>query len=161
MVRPPETRNGKEEGMEYRQLGRSGLHVSRLTLGTMTFGGRGQFRDVGETDLEGARRQISMALEAGVNLIDTADVYSDGAAEEIVGQALDGRRDEVLIATKARFPMGPGPNDAGLSRHHLIEACDASLRRLGTDHIDLYQAHEWDGQTPLQETLAALDQSGQ
>jgi aryl-alcohol dehydrogenase-like predicted oxidoreductase len=143
--------------MEYRQLGRSGLRVSRLTLGTMTFGGRGQFRAVGQTDLEGARRQIDMALDAGVNLIDTADVYSEGAAESILGQALDGRRDHVLLATKARFAMGPGPNDVGLSRHHLIEACEASLRRLGTDHIDLYQVHEWDGQTPLEETLAALE----
>ncbi len=143
--------------MEYRRLGRSGLRVSCLTLGTMTFGGRGQFRDVGQTDLEGARRQIDMALDAGVNLIDTADVYSGGAAEEIVGQALSGRRERVLLATKARFPMGDGPNEAGLSRHHLIEACEASLRRLGTDHIDLYQVHEWDGQTPLEETLAALE----
>src|SRR5919201_2371041 len=143
--------------MEYRQLGCSGLRVSCLTLGTMTFGGRGQFRDVGQTDLDGARGQIEMALEAGVNLIDTADVYSGGAAEEIVVRALEGRRDQVLLATKARFPMGSGPNDAGLSRHHLIEACEASLRRLRTDHIDLYQVHEWDGQTPLEETLAALD----
>ncbi len=143
--------------MEYRQLGSSGLRVSQLTLGTMTFGGRAQFRAVGDTDLEGARHQIDMAIEAGVNLIDTADVYSEGAAEEIVGQALAGRRDDVLLATKARFPMGPGPNDAGLSRHHLIEACEASLRRLQTGHIDLYQVHEWDGQTPLEETLAALE----
>jgi aryl-alcohol dehydrogenase-like predicted oxidoreductase len=143
--------------MEYRQLGRSGLRISRLTLGTMTFGGRGQFRDVGQTDVDGARRQIDMALDAGVNLIDTADVYSEGAAEEILGRALNGRRDQVLIATKARFPVGPGPNDAGSSRHHLIEACEASLRRLQTDHIDLYQVHEWDGQTPLEETLAALE----
>jgi aryl-alcohol dehydrogenase-like predicted oxidoreductase len=143
--------------MEYRQLGRSGLRISRLTLGTMTFGGRGQFRPVGQTDLEGARRQIDMALDAGVNLIDTADVYSEGASEEIVGQALSWCRDQVLIATKARFPVGPGPNDAGSSRYHLIEACEASLRRLQTDHIDLYQVHEWDGQTPLEETLAALD----
>jgi aryl-alcohol dehydrogenase-like predicted oxidoreductase len=143
--------------MEYRQLGRCGLRVSRLTLGTMTFGGRGQFRDVGQTDLEGARRQIDMALDAGVNLIDTADVYSEGASEEILGQALNGRRDQVLIATKARFPVGPGPNDAGSSRHHLIEACERSLRRLQTDHIDLYQVHEWDGLTPLEETLAALE----
>jgi aryl-alcohol dehydrogenase-like predicted oxidoreductase len=143
--------------MEYRQLGRAGLRVSRLTLGTMTFGGRGKFRDVGQTDLEGARHQIDMALEAGVNLIDTADVYSDGTAEEIVGRVLQGRRDDVLIATKARFQMGPGPNDAGLSRHHLTEACEASLRRLRTDHIDLYQVHQWDGQTPLEETLAALN----
>jgi len=143
--------------MEYRQLGRSGLRVSLLTLGTMTFGGRGQFRDVGSTDVEGARRQIDMAMDAGVNLIDTADVYSGGAAEEILGQAMNGRRDRVLLATKARFPMGLGPNDAGLSRQHLIEACEASLRRLRTDHIDLYQVHEWDGQTPLEETLGALD----
>jgi aryl-alcohol dehydrogenase-like predicted oxidoreductase len=143
--------------MEYRQLGRSGLRVSELTLGTMTFGGRGQFRDVGETDLDGARRQIDLALDVGVNMIDTADIYSDGAAEEIVGQALSGRRDMVLLATKARFARGSGPNDAGLSRHHLIEACEASLRRLQTDHIDLYQVHEWDGQTPLEETLGALD----
>jgi aryl-alcohol dehydrogenase-like predicted oxidoreductase len=143
--------------MDYRQLGGSGLRISPLTLGTMTFGGRGKFQAVGETDVEGARRQIDMALDAGVNLIDTANVYSDGAAEEIVGQALKGRRDQVLLATKARFPMGPGPNDAGLSRHHLIEACEASLRRLDTDHIDLYQVHQWDGQTPLEETLEALD----
>ena len=144
--------------MEYRQLGRSGLRVSKLTLGTMGFGGSGQFRAVGEVDLDGARRQIDMALDAGVNLIDTADVYSAGASEELVGEALRGRRNRVLVATKARFRMGEGPNDAGLSRHHLIEACEASLRRLQTDHIDLYQVHEWDGQTPLEETLAALDQ---
>jgi aryl-alcohol dehydrogenase-like predicted oxidoreductase len=124
----------------------------------MTFGGRGNFRAVGDTDVDGARRQIDMALDAGVNVIDTADVYSEGAAEEIVGRALSaGRRDRVLLATKARFPMGPGPNEAGLSRHHLIEACEASLRRLQTDHIDLYQLHEWDGQTPLEETLGALE----
>jgi aryl-alcohol dehydrogenase-like predicted oxidoreductase len=143
--------------MEYRQLGRSGLRVSKLTMGTMTFGGRDKFSDVGATDLDGARRQIKMAMDAGVNLIDTADVYSSGAAEEIVGQALHGMRDQVLVATKARFPMGEGPNDAGLSRHHLIRACEASLRRLRTDYIDLYQVHEWDGQTPLEETLEALD----
>jgi aryl-alcohol dehydrogenase-like predicted oxidoreductase len=143
--------------MEYRQLGRSGLRVSTLTLGTMGFGGGGKFRDVGSTDVEGARRQIDMALDAGVNLIDTADIYSAGAAEEILGHALEGRRDRLLLATKARFGMGPGVNDAGLSRHHLIEACEASLRRLKVDHIDLYQLHEWDGQTPLEETLGALD----
>src|SRR5215211_8029221 len=98
--------------MEYRQLGRSGLRVSALTLGTMTFGGGGKFANVGSTDVDGARRQVDMCLDAGVNLIDTANVYSDGASEEIVGQALDGRRDDVLLATKARFPMGTGPNDA-------------------------------------------------
>jgi aryl-alcohol dehydrogenase-like predicted oxidoreductase len=123
----------------------------------MGFGGSGKFRDVGEIDVDGARRQVDMALDAGVNLIDTADVYSAGASEEVVGEVVKGRRDKVLIATKARFEMGPGPNDAGLSRHHLIEACEASLRRLQTDHIDLYQVHEWDGQTPLEETLAALE----
>jgi aryl-alcohol dehydrogenase-like predicted oxidoreductase len=143
--------------MEYRQLGRCGLRISQLTLGTMGFGGSGQFRDVGQTDVDGARRQIDIALDAGVNLIDTADIYSLGASETIVGQALNGRRDRVLLATKARFALGPGPNDAGLSRHHLIEACEASLRRLRTDHIDLYQVHEWDGQTPLEETLGALE----
>jgi aryl-alcohol dehydrogenase-like predicted oxidoreductase len=143
--------------MDYRQLGRSGLRVSALTLGTMTFGGGGRFANVGSTDVDGARRHIDMCLDAGVNLIDTADVYSAGASEEIVGQALAGRRDRVLLATKARMAMGEGPNDAGLSRHHLIRACEASLRRLGTDHIDLYQVHEWDGQTPLEETLEALD----
>jgi aryl-alcohol dehydrogenase-like predicted oxidoreductase len=143
--------------MKYRQLGRSGLRISELTLGTMTFGGRGPFAHIGATELEGARRQIDMALDAGVNLIDTADIYSAGASEEIIGQALTGRRDRVLLATKARFPMGPGPNDAGLSREYLIAACEASLRRLQTDHIDLYQVHEWDGQTPLEETLSALE----
>jgi len=144
--------------MEYRQLGRSGLKVSTVTLGTMTMGGKGKFASVGEVGLEEARRQIDMCLEAGVNLIDTADVYSNGASEEIVGAALGGKRKGgVLIATKARFPMGDGPNDRGLSRHHLIEACEASLRRLKTDVIDLYQVHEWDGLTPLEETLEALD----
>src|SRR5919206_76834 len=145
--------------MEYRQLGHSGLRVSALTLGTMTFGGRDKFASVGSTDVEGATRQIDMCLDAGVNFIDTADVYSAGLSEEIVGEVLAdaGRRDRALVATKARMPMGDGPNDAGLSRHHLIRECEASLRRLGIDHIDLYQVHEWDGQTPLDETLAALD----
>ncbi len=144
--------------MDYRQLGSSGLRVSTLTLGTMTFGGRDNFANVGSTDVAGARRQIDMCLDAGVNLIDTADVYSRGLSEEIVGEALKHPRGDVLIATKARMPMGDGPNDAGLSRHHLIASCEASLRRLNTDYIDLYQVHEWDGQTPLEETLHALDQ---
>jgi aryl-alcohol dehydrogenase-like predicted oxidoreductase len=143
--------------MDYRQLGRSGLRVSSLTLGTMTFGASGNFAKVGTTDLDTARRQVDMCLDAGVNMIDTADVYSDGASEEIIGQVLAGRRDQVLVATKARMAMGDGPNDAGLSRHHLIRACEASLRRLGTDYIDLYQVHEWDGVTPMEETLRALD----
>ena len=143
--------------MEYRELGRSGLRVSVLSMGTMTFGGRGAFADVGTTDVAEAGRQVDMCLDAGINLIDTADVYSGGLAEEILGQVLRGRRDRVLVATKVRMPMGDGPNDAGLSRQHVISGCEASLRRLGTDHIDLYQMHEWDGRTPLEETLAALD----
>ena len=143
--------------MEYRQLGGSGLRVSALTLGTMTFGGKGWAEAVGDTDVEGARRQIGLALDAGVNLIDTADVYSEGRSEEIIGEALGGRRDDVLLATKVRMPMGSGPNDAGLSRHHIVRSVEDSLRRLRTDWIDLYQAHEWDGQTPLEETVAAFD----
>src|SRR5919199_218968 len=143
--------------MQYRQLGASGLRVSVLTMGTMTFGGTGGFASVGSTGVEEAGRQVDQCLDAGVNLIDTANVYSGGLSEEILGKVLEGRRDQVLVATKARMPMGEGPNDAGLSRHHLIRECEASLRRLGTDRIDLYQVHEWDGQTPLEETLAALD----
>jgi aryl-alcohol dehydrogenase-like predicted oxidoreductase len=143
--------------MEYRSLGRSGLRISVLTMGTMTFGGTGNFASVGSTDVAEARRQVDQCMEAGVNLIDTADVYSGGLSEEIVGEVLDGRRDKALIATKVRMTMGAGPNDAGLSRHHIIEGCEASLRRLRTDHIDLYQVHEWDGATPLEETLDALD----
>jgi aryl-alcohol dehydrogenase-like predicted oxidoreductase len=144
--------------MDYRQLGSSGLRVSALTLGTMTFGGQGDFAKVGSTGVAGARRQVDMCIDAGINLIDTADVYSQGASEEIVGEVLAGRRDELLLATKVRMRMGDGPNMEGLSRHHVIEGCEASLRRLRTDHIDLYQVHEWDGTVPLEETLAALDQ---
>jgi aryl-alcohol dehydrogenase-like predicted oxidoreductase len=143
--------------MEYRQLGASGLRVSTITLGTMGFGGTGWASPVGQIDVEGARRQIGQARDAGVNLIDTADVYSDGLSEEIIGKALGAGRDEMLLATKVRMAMGDGPNDAGLSRHHIIRGAEASLRRLATDYIDLYQVHEWDGQTPLEETLAALD----
>lgn len=143
--------------MEYRQLGHSGLRVSALTLGTMTFGGRGGFSAVGATDVQGARRQLDLCLDAGVNLIDTADVYSGGFAEEITGEIITGRRGSLLLSTKVRMAMGPGPNDAGLSRQHIIAGCEASLRRLGTDHIDIYHVHEWDGQTRLEETLSALD----
>ncbi|NHC43894.1 aldo/keto reductase [Motilibacter aurantiacus] len=142
--------------MEYRRLGSSGLLVSTLTLGTMGFGGGGKFAKVGTGSVQDAREQLDLCLEAGVNLVDTADVYSDGVCEEIVGAALQGRRDEVLLASKVRFPMGPGPNDRGLSRHHVVRGCEASLRRLGTDHLDLYQLHEWDGLTPLEETFEAL-----
>jgi aryl-alcohol dehydrogenase-like predicted oxidoreductase len=144
--------------MEYRLLGHSGLKVSAITLGTMTMGGGGNFAKVGNVGVTEAKRQIDLCLDAGVNLIDTADIYSAGASEEIVGEALGGqRKNGVLIATKARFAMGKGPNDGGLSRYHLIAACEASLRRLRTDVIDLYQVHQWDGLTPLEETLEALD----
>ncbi|MCA1221068.1 aldo/keto reductase [Streptomyces sp. 8L] len=143
--------------MEYRQLGRSGLRVSVLSMGTMTFGGRDQFGNLGNTDVAGAKRQIDMCLDAGVNLIDTANMYSAGASEEIVGKALAGRRDRVLISDKVRMKMGEGPNEQGLSRQHILEQVEASLRRLGTDHLDIYHVHEWDGQTPLEETLETLD----
>src|SRR4051794_5263351 len=143
--------------MQYRRLGRSGLYVSALTLGTMTFGGKGFLAAAGTTTVQEAARQVDLALDRGVNLIDTSNMYSAGAAEEMLGEVLEGRRDRTLIATKVRMAMGSGPNDAGLSRHHLIAQCEASLRRLRTDHIDLYQMHEWDGLTPLEETLEALD----
>jgi aryl-alcohol dehydrogenase-like predicted oxidoreductase len=143
--------------MEYRQLGRSGLRVSTITLGTMGFGGTGWATPVGQIGVDGAREQIALARDAGVNMIDTADVYSSGLSEEILGEALGTAREDWLIATKARMPTGDGPNDAGLSRHHIIRAAEASLRRMKTDYIDLYQVHEWDGQTPLEETLTALN----
>jgi aryl-alcohol dehydrogenase-like predicted oxidoreductase len=142
--------------VQYRQLGRSGLFVSSLTLGTMTFGGQGNFSKLGSTDVDGARRQVDMCLDVGINLFDTADMYSDGRSEEILGEAISGKRDDLLLATKVRMPVGDGPNDAGLSRHHIIRQCEESLKRLDTDHIDLYQVHEWDGLTPLEETLEAL-----
>jgi aryl-alcohol dehydrogenase-like predicted oxidoreductase len=141
--------------MEYRLLGRSGLKVSALSMGTVTFGGDGLW---GDTDLDEARRQIDLCLDHGINLIDTANAYNKGVSEQIIGEALsDGRRDRVLLATKVRFGAGPGPNDRGLSRWHIIRECENSLRRLKTDVIDLYQVHEWDGQTPLEETVEALD----
>jgi aryl-alcohol dehydrogenase-like predicted oxidoreductase len=141
--------------MEYRLLGRSGLKVSALTMGTMTFGNS---QKIGDTDLGHAQRQIDMCLDAGVNLIDTANVYAAGVSESTIGEALTGgRRDRTLIATKVRFSMGQGPNDRGLSRWHIIEQANASLKRLKSDRIDLYQVHEWDGSTPLEETMEALD----
>ena len=143
--------------MEYRLLGRSGLKVSAVTLGTMTFGGKGKFQYVGNSDQAEANRIVDIALDAGVNLLDTSDQYSTGLAEEMVGEAIKAKRNKVLLATKARFPMGTGPNDVGTSRHHLLNACEGSLKRLGVDHIDLYQLHGWDGLTPVEETMAALD----
>lgn len=144
--------------MEMRFLGKSGLKVSVLSFGTMTFGGGDDFFEhIGGTQLDEAQRLVDICLDAGVNLFDTADVYSRGRSEEILGKALGKRRKDVIIATKAFGRMGEGPNDVGLSRHHLIRACEDSLRRLGTDYIDLYQVHSFDALTPLEETLRALD----
>lgn len=143
--------------MQYRQLGRSGLKVSTLTLGTMNFGGKGPYHIVGSNDVNDAKRRFDMLIDAGVNMIDTADIYSSGESEKIVGEAIKGKRDRLLLATKVRMPTGEGPNDQGLSRHHIKRACEASLKRLGTDNIDLYWAHQWDGLTPLEETIRAFE----
>jgi aryl-alcohol dehydrogenase-like predicted oxidoreductase len=143
--------------MELRTLGSSGLKVSVLSFGTMSFGGSGRQSAVGSTGVEEARRLIDTCLDAGVNLFDTADVYSGGESEQVLGEALKGRRDRVVLATKVNGKMGDGPNDSGQSRAHLVRGCEDSLRRLGTDWIDLYQVHSWDGSTPLEETLSALD----
>lgn len=144
--------------MKYRQLGRSGLLVSELTLGTLTFCGKSGFEKTGNVDVRQARRFLDIALEQGVNTVDTADLYSLGGAEEVVGEALEGQRDRVILATKARSPLSEDPNNSGASRFHLIKACENSLRRLKTDHIDLYQIHNWDGITPVEETLRALEE---
>ena len=144
--------------MEFRQLGRCGLRVPALAFGTATFGGGSEFyRAWGSTDVAEAKRLIAMCLDAGVSFFDTANSYSFGRAEEILGAAIAGRRNELLLATKATFPIGSGPNDAGSSRHFLMGACEDSLRRLGTDHIDLYYMHGFDQHTPVEETLRALD----
>ena len=144
--------------MEYRQFGRSGLKVPVLSLGTGTFGGTNDFfKRWGQTDVAEASRLVDVCLEAGVNFFDTADIYSGGASEEILGQAIKGKRERLLISTKATFPSGEGPNEVGSSRHHLMRACEASLRRLGTDHIDVYFMHAFDALTPVEETLRALD----
>jgi aryl-alcohol dehydrogenase-like predicted oxidoreductase len=143
--------------METRFLGQTGLRVSVLALGTMTFGGRGRFANMGTLGLEQATEMVNHSLDAGVNLFDTADMYSDGLSEQILGEALGKRRDDVLLATKLNSRMGQGPNDLGQSRHHIMRACEASLRRLGTDWIDLYQVHGIDELTPFEESLRALD----
>jgi aryl-alcohol dehydrogenase-like predicted oxidoreductase len=144
--------------MEFRQLGRSGLKVPALSFGTGTFGGGNEFfRSWGASDVAEATRLVDICLEAGVNLFDTADVYSDGLSETILGKAIAGRRDKVLISTKATFRTGPGPNDLGSSRHHLVQACEASLRRMGTDYIDIYHLHGFDALTPPEEVLSTLD----
>jgi aryl-alcohol dehydrogenase-like predicted oxidoreductase len=145
--------------MEYRQLGQSGLKVPVLSFGTGTFGGGSEFfRAWGETGVAEAKRLVDVCLDAGVNLFDTADVYSKGLAEEILGKAIAGRRNKLLISTKATFRMTDDPNDVGSSRHHLIASCEGSLRRLDTDYIDIYHMHGFDALTPLEETLETLDQ---
>ncbi len=147
--------------MEFRTLGRSGLKIPVLSFGTGTFGGSNEFfKAWGSTDAKEATRLVDICLEAGVNLFDTADVYSDGLSETILGKAIAGRRDEVLISTKATFRMGGhnGPNDLGSSRYHLIRACEGSLRRLGTDYIDIYHLHGFDALTPVEEVLSTLNQ---
>lgn len=145
--------------MEFRRLGRSGLRVPALSFGTATFGGGNDFfKAWGSTDAGGASRLIDVCLDHGVTMFDSADIYSDGMAEEILGQAIKGKRDRLLISTKATFPSGDGPNDYGSGRQHLIEAVDKALTRLGTDHIDLFQLHGQDFDTPVEETMAVLDQ---
>lgn len=143
--------------MEYRLLGGSGLKVSALSFGTATFGGANEFfKGFGETEVEEARRLIDICFEAGVNLFDTADGYSEGRSEEILGKALEGKRDKALISTKSGFPSGPGPNDEGSSRHHLRRALEGSLRRLGTDYVDIYHLHGFDALTPIEEVQETL-----
>ncbi|MDR3688535.1 MAG: aldo/keto reductase [Fimbriimonas sp.] len=144
--------------MDYRQLGYSGFKVPVLSFGTGTFGGSGEFfKGFGSSDVEEATRLVSLCLEHGLTMFDSADTYSHGLAEEILGHALKGRRDKAIISTKTTFTMGPGPNEVGSSRFKIVKSCEDSLRRLGTDYIDLYQMHAFDAITPLEETLNALD----
>jgi len=143
--------------METRRLGNSGFKVPVLSLGTGTFGGGNAFfKAWGSTGVEEATRLVDICLEAGLTMFDSADIYSDGLAEEILGKAIAGRRGQVIISTKGTFPSGPGANDVGSSRYHLIAAVEASLRRLGTDYVDLYQLHGFDAMTPVEETLGTL-----
>jgi aryl-alcohol dehydrogenase-like predicted oxidoreductase len=144
--------------MEQRRLGRSGFMVPVLSLGTGTFGGKGEFfKAFGTTDIAEATRLVDICLEAGLNMFDSADIYSAGAAEEVLGGAIAGRREKVIISTKATFRNGPGPNDVGSSRFNLVRACELALKRLGTDYIDIFQLHGYDALTPVEETLSALD----
>lgn len=144
--------------MEFRRLGASGFKVPVLSYGTGTFGGKGDFfKEWGSTDAKAATRLVDMCLDAGVTMFDSADVYSAGEAERVLGAAIKGRRNQVLISTKATFRAGDGPNDVGSSRFHLIEAVDGALKRLGTEHIDLFQLHGFDAATPVEETVSALD----
>jgi aryl-alcohol dehydrogenase-like predicted oxidoreductase len=141
--------------MQMRYLGKSGIKVSELCLGTMTFGAK--VPQLGKVDQKAADNLVQMALDAGINFFDTADVYAKGASEEILGKSLGKRRKDIILATKVRARFGKGPNDVGMSRHHIIEGCEASLKRLETDYIDLYQIHSFDPHTPLEETMRALD----
>jgi aryl-alcohol dehydrogenase-like predicted oxidoreductase len=144
--------------MEYRYLGGSGFKVPVLSFGTASFGGSGEFfKGLGDTDEAQATRLVDICLDAGITMFDSSDVYSAGRSEEILGQAIKGRRDRVIISTKGTFRVGPGPNDVGSSRHHVIATVENSLRRLGTDYIDLYQLHGFDAMTPVEETLRTLD----
>lgn len=143
--------------MEYRTLGRTGLKVSAIAMGTFSFGGAGAFSKVASQGVTEARRLIDCCIDGGINLFDTANMYSLGRSEEILGEALGEKRNEVLISSKARMRIGDGPNDEGTSRYHLIRECERSLKRLRRDHIDIYFMHEWDGVTPVEEMLAALD----
>jgi aryl-alcohol dehydrogenase-like predicted oxidoreductase len=143
--------------MKTRFLGNSGVRVSELCFGAMTFGGRGYWTGIGQVQQKEADGLVNSAIEGGINFFDTADVYSEGWSEEILGKALGSRRKDIVLATKVRGRTGPGPNDVGLSRRHIVESCEGSLRRLNTDYIDLYQVHSFDPRTPLEETLRALD----
>jgi aryl-alcohol dehydrogenase-like predicted oxidoreductase len=143
--------------MKYRTLGRSGLKISALSMGTFSFGGKGDFAMVANQGVKEARRLVDVCIDGGINVFDTSNMYSLGRSEEILGEVLEGRRDEVLISSKARMRIGDGPNDEGVSRNYLIRECERSLKRLRTDHIDIYFIHEWDGLTPIEEMLSALD----
>jgi aryl-alcohol dehydrogenase-like predicted oxidoreductase len=144
--------------MEYRRLGHSGFMVPALSFGTGTFGGKGElFSAWGNTDVAEARRLVDICLEAGISMFDSADIYSDGVAESILGEAIKGRRDRVIISTKATFRSGKAPNEVGSSRYHLIAACESALKRLGTDYIDLFQLHGFDAMTPAEEVLSTLN----
>ncbi len=144
--------------MEYRHLGASGFKVPVLSFGTGTFGGKGEFFGAwGNTDVAEAKRLVDVCLDAGLTMFDSADIYSNGVAESVLGEAIKGRRDRVLISTKATFRFSDEPNDVGSSRFHLLKACDAALKRLGTDYIDLFQLHGFDAKTPVEETLSTLD----
>jgi aryl-alcohol dehydrogenase-like predicted oxidoreductase len=143
--------------MKMRYLGNSGIKVTEICFGAMTFGGKGYWKVIGALEQKDVNELVKLALDGGVNFFDTADVYSEGLSEEMLGKALGNHRKEIILATKVRGRTGKGPNDVGLSRHHIIENCNASLKRLGTDYIDLYQLHSFDPYTPPEETLSALD----